>query len=52
YRVDDRIDVVASSSHTFSAKNTLHADEVRFGFTFKATRLNRLQGYLGSTQHP
>lgn len=52
YRVDDHIDVFASSMHTVSTKNGLHTDEVRFGFTFKQTKLNRLQGYLGSTQRP
>jgi hypothetical protein len=52
YRVDDHIDVFASTMHTITVKNGLHTDEVRFGFTFKQTKLNRLQGYLGSTQHP
>jgi hypothetical protein len=52
YRVDDHIDVFASTMHTMTVKNGLHTDEVRFGFTFKQTKLNRVQGYLGSTQHP
>lgn len=52
YRVDDHIDVVASSSHVFSSKNAPHSDELRFGFTFKQTKLNRVQGYLGSSQRP
>jgi hypothetical protein len=52
YRVDDHLDVFASTMHTITIKNGFHTDEVRFGFTFKQTKLNRVQGYLGSTQHP
>jgi len=52
YRVDDHLDVFAGTMHTMTVKNGLHTDEVRFGFTFKQTKLNRLQGYLGSTRHP
>ena len=52
YRVDDHIDVYTSWTHVLSARNSTIADEVRFGFTFKQTKLNRLQGYLGSTQRP
>ena len=52
YRVDDHLDVFASTMHTMTIKNGYHTDEVRFGFTFKQTKLNRLQGYLGSTRHP
>lgn len=52
YRIDDHIDVYGSVSHVLSAKNTAYGDEVRIGFTFKQTKLNRLQGYLGSAQRP
>ncbi len=52
YRVDDHIDFYASVAHVLSAKNTAYGDEFRVGFMFKQTKLNRLQGYLGSAQHP
>ena len=52
YRVDDHMDVFASTMHTVSAKNSLHTDEVRFGFTFKQSKLDRTQGFLGTHRRP
>lgn len=52
YRVDDRIDAFAGSWHTPGGKNVLHIDEFYAGVTWKATKLNRLQGFLGSAKRP
>jgi hypothetical protein len=52
YRLDDRCDVMAGSFHTASAKNALHVDQVYVALAFKHTRLNRLQGFLGSKRNP
>ena len=51
-RVDDRLDVFASTMHTVTAENALHTDEVRFGFRFKQTQLDRTQGFLGTSRRP
>jgi len=51
-RVDDRLDVFAGSRHTIAGENVLDAAEFRFGFAFKKTKLNRLQGFLGGTSRP
>jgi len=52
YRVDEHMDVFASSLHTAIARNALHADRFFVGVAFKQTGLNRLQGYLGGTRRP
>jgi hypothetical protein len=52
YRVDDRIDMIAGSTHTAAGKNTLHTDRYYVGVAVKQTRLNRLQGFLGSKRRP
>ncbi len=52
YRVDDRIDAFAGSWHSPMGKNTLHIDEYYAGVTWKATKLNRLQGFLGGAKRP
>ena len=52
WRVDDRLDLPAGSWSTAMAKNTLHYDQVYVAVTFKQTRLNRLQGFLGGTKAP
>jgi len=52
YRLDDRLDMFAGSWSTASGKHTLHYDQVYLGFAFHRTRLNRLQGFLGTTQAP
>jgi hypothetical protein len=52
YRVDDRIDAFAGSWHTPTGKNVMHIDEFYAGVTWKATKLNRLQGFLGSAKRP
>jgi hypothetical protein len=52
WRVDDRLDLAAGSFSTASAKNALHYDQVYVALTFKQTKLNRLQGFLGGTQAP
>lgn len=51
-RVDDRLDVYMASMHTASASNALHTDEYYVGVTFRQTRLDRLQGYLGAAASP
>ncbi|HEY2956164.1 MAG TPA: hypothetical protein VGK89_13040 [Candidatus Eisenbacteria bacterium] len=52
YRLDDHMDVFASSLHTAIARNALHADRFYVGVVFRQTGLNRLQGYLGGTRRP
>jgi hypothetical protein len=51
-RVDDRLDLVAGSMSTASARNALHFDQFYVAVAFKQTRLNRLQGFLGGTKNP
>jgi len=52
YRVDERLDLTAGSWSTALAKNALHYDQVYVAVTFKQTKLNRLQGFLGGTKAP
>jgi hypothetical protein len=51
-RVDERCDVFAGSMHTISAKNTMKTNQVYGGLSFKLTKLDRLQGWLGGTRKP
>ncbi len=52
WRLDDRLDLMAGSWSTASAKNSLHYDQYYVALAFKQTKLNRLQGFLGGTQAP
>jgi len=52
YRVDDRLDLVAGSWSTAMAKNWVHFDQAYVALVFKQTKLNRLQGFLGSAKNP
>ncbi|MFN8586278.1 MAG: hypothetical protein U0704_00615 [Candidatus Eisenbacteria bacterium] len=52
YRVDDRIDAFAGSWHSPMGENVLHLDQYYAGVTWKATKLNRLQGFLGGAKRP
>lgn len=52
YRVDDKMDMYVTTLHTASAKNAVHTDAIYVGMSFKATKLDRLQGYLGTTKQP
>ncbi len=52
YRVDDRLDLIASSLHTVAGNNVLHTHEFFVGVAFKNTRLDRLQGFLGGSKAP
>jgi hypothetical protein len=52
YRLDDTMDVFASSLHTAVARNAFHTDRYFVGVAFKKTGLDRLQGYLGGTRKP
>lgn len=52
YRVDDRLDLFAGSNHTMAGKNWIHVDEYYVGMAFRQTKLNRLQGLLGSKTRP
>jgi hypothetical protein len=51
-RVDDRLDVLAGSWTTASGTNSIHFDQFYVGVAFHKTKLNRLQGFLGSKQAP
>jgi len=52
YRVDDRLDLIAATMHTFTAKNVLHTDEIYVGIAFRHATLNRYQGFLGNLKDP
>ncbi|MGH7742151.1 MAG: hypothetical protein ACRENS_09020, partial [Candidatus Eiseniibacteriota bacterium] len=47
YRVDDHIDLMAGSSHSFSAKNALHVDRIYVAIALRQTKLGALQGFMG-----
>jgi hypothetical protein len=51
-RVDEHIDFFVASLHTAAAENALHTDEYYVGVSFKQTRLDRLQGFLGGSTQP
>jgi hypothetical protein len=51
-RVDERLDVIASTLHTVNATNALHTDEVFVGVAFRQNKLDRLQGFLGGGTKP
>src|SRR5205814_10483985 len=50
-RVDDRMDLELGSLSTAAGRNTPHLNAFRVALAFKQSRLNRLQGFLGSA-HP
>jgi hypothetical protein len=52
FRLDDRLDVMAGSMHTMSAKSALHVDRFYVAVAVKQTKLNRLQGLLGGSGKP
>jgi hypothetical protein len=52
YRVDDKLDAFAGSWHTPSGRNSLHVDAYYVGVSWKQTKLNRLQGFLGGSKRP
>jgi hypothetical protein len=52
FRVDDRLDLMAGTWSTASARNALHYDQFYVALAFKQTGLNRLQGFLGGTSTP
>jgi hypothetical protein len=47
YRVDDHLDLMVGSSHSFSAKNALHVDRVYVAVALRQTKLGPLQGFMG-----
>ncbi len=51
-RVDDRLDVSAGSSLTWFGRNALRPSEVYVAVAFKQSKLNRLQGFLGTSRRP
>jgi len=52
YRVDDKLDMFVTTLHTASAKNAIHTDAIYVGMSFKQTKLDRLQGFLGTMKQP
>ena len=50
YRVDERMDVFAGSSHVFSGDNVLHYDQFYCGVAWKHTSLSRYAGAFGGTK--
>jgi hypothetical protein len=51
-RVDDRLDVSGGSWFTWFGRNALRSNEVYLAVAFKQSKLNRLQGFLGTSQRP
>jgi len=47
YRLDDHLDVMAGTSHTFSAKNALHVDRIYVAIALRQSKLGPLQGFMG-----
>jgi hypothetical protein len=43
---------MVGSWSTAAGRNALHYDQVYVALTFKQTKLNRLQGFLGGTRAP
>jgi hypothetical protein len=52
FRVDDRIDLTAGSWHDWYGRNSLRENQVYVSFSIKKSKLNRLQGFLGSSKKP
>ena len=52
YRVDDRLDLSVGSWSTMQSRNALAYNQYYVALTFKQTKLNRLQGFLGGTKAP
>ncbi len=52
YRVDERLDAFGGSWHTPAGRNVPHLDQYYAGVAWKLTKLNRLQGFLGSDKRP
>lgn len=52
YRVNDHVDAFAGSRHTAAATNQFHRNEYFAGVAFRSTKLDRLQGFLGSLAAP
>jgi len=52
YRLDDRLDVFAGSSHLLWGSNVSQTHQYYVGMAVKQTRLNRLQGFLGGKRRP
>jgi len=50
YRVDERMDVFAGSSHVFSGDNVLHYDQYYCGIAWKHTNLSKYAGAFGGTK--
>ena len=47
YRLDDHLDLMAGSSHTFSGKNALHVDRIYVALAMRQSKLGPLQGFMG-----
>lgn len=52
YHLDDRLEVFAGSWHSPGGENVLHLDQFYAGLGWRATRLHRSQGFLGSARRP
>jgi hypothetical protein len=52
YRLDDGLDMIAGSWSTASGRNVLHYDQIYVGVAFRQSKLNRLQGFSGTTRAP
>ena len=50
YRVDERLDLFGGSWHTPAGENVLHKNQLYLGMSFKQTRLDRSQGFLGGSR--
>jgi hypothetical protein len=51
-RVDDRADLTVGSFHDWAGRGTLRQNDVYVALSFKQSKLNRLQGFLGTQKRP
>lgn len=52
FRVDDRLDISISGSRALFGRNSLETTQFQVALGFKQTKLNPLQGFLGTLQKP
>ena len=51
-RVDDRMDLSIGAGHQWYGRNALEFTGIYLALGFKQTKLNPMQGFLGTRQHP
>jgi hypothetical protein len=51
-RVDNRADLIVGSLHDWAGRGSLRQNDVYVALSFKQSKLNRLQGFLGTQKRP